>query len=582
MGRNVRKQPRLKTPHPTVKPVEHSRQSEDTSAFDPTQMDSAKVSAQSIFDLQRKIGNRGMQNLLARKTPVQQLNPGGGLQRVDAPALGDEVGVAEAEPSQPTLRQGSSGPSVTMLQEKLNNAGTNPPLETDGIFGPMTRNAVVAFQSQNDLAPDGIVGPATWGKLNETSAGGNEPPDTTVDEDEATDEVTTDEPTEEQPVASSANLDEFLQNQVITQAGERFDVVYLPSDVSGPDVRPVVGRAIFVLKLHLTFLNADDTPAQEPELSAGAPDDRDQVWSLEEQAEFRTNMASVIETAWSGQHQMICETPGFEPLTTDVEIDVQFVDDPADAHNKVTVHKGGPDDPRFRSFVQGDRSEFDSRDATEPDTFEVFRLNRFTGPFGHGRADLTPEMTGQLDAIADEINALPPPSVEEDGTPEPHEIQVVGRATASGSDDFNLGLSQERADNVVSYLAGKVNTATFTANAEGEVGPGDDTRSNEDPKYRRADIFVDPFESQQLTAAHEAGHMFGLGDEYVDMDTGVRRLVGEADSPADDELLNDEFAEIPAGDTDSIMSMGSVVHSAHYAPFALKLEKATNLNWTVP
>ncbi|HLU10312.1 MAG TPA: hypothetical protein VK003_11635, partial [Oceanobacillus sp.] len=82
------------------------------------------MSAQSIFDLQRKIGNRGMQNLLARKTPVQQLNPGGGLQRVDAPALGDEVGVAEAEPSQPTLRQGSSGPSVTMLQEKLNNAGT--------------------------------------------------------------------------------------------------------------------------------------------------------------------------------------------------------------------------------------------------------------------------------------------------------------------------------------------------------------------------------------------------------------------------------------------------------------------------
>jgi hypothetical protein len=76
--------------------------------------------------------------------------------------------------------------------------------------------------------------------------------------------------------------------------------------------------------------------------------------------------------------------------------------------------------------------------------------------------------------------------------------------------------------------------------------------------------------------------MFGLGDEYVDMDTGVRRLVGEPDSPADEELLNDEFAEIPAGDTDSIMAMGSVVQNAHYAPFALKLEKATNMEWTVP
>ena len=32
----------------------------------------------------------------------------------------------------------------------------------DGIFGPLTRSAVVKFQIDNGLVPDGIVGPRTW------------------------------------------------------------------------------------------------------------------------------------------------------------------------------------------------------------------------------------------------------------------------------------------------------------------------------------------------------------------------------------------------------------------------------------
>ena len=529
------------------------------------------ISPQSVLHLQQTIGNQGVKRLLAQRQAD--------LQRVtDAPA---------AENTQPTVQPGSSGQAVTSLQEKLNSAGTTPPLVTDGIFGPLTRAAVVAFQSQNGLAADGIVGPATWAKLNGTPGAEATQEESTENEGaEATEERATEEPTEEQATETPDNLEDFLQNQVITQSGERFDIVYMPSDVSGPEARPVLGRAIFVLKLHLTFLNADDTPVQEPELSAGGADARDQVWSEEEQDQFRQNLASSIETAWSGQHLIECVSPGFEPLKTGVEIDVQFVNDPGSAHNKMTVHKRGTQEngkpqERFRSFVQGDRSEFDSRDPTEEETFNVFKLNRFTGSFEHGKSELTPEMTGQLDSIADEINALPEP-VGEDGSPGPHEVEVTGRATASGSDEFNEGLSQERADNVVTYLSDKVDSADFTARAEGEVGPGDSTRSNEDPKYRRADIRVDRFTSELNTAAHEAGHMFGLGDEYVDMDEDVRRLIGEADSPADPDLLNDEFAEIPAGNTDSIMSMGSVVHEAHYAPFALKLERATNLEWTIP
>ena len=62
-----------------------------------------------------------------------------------------------------TLRQGSTGGAVKILQVGLNGRGYA--LVGDGIFGPATDGAVRRFQSDNGLAVDGIVGPQTWGAL---------------------------------------------------------------------------------------------------------------------------------------------------------------------------------------------------------------------------------------------------------------------------------------------------------------------------------------------------------------------------------------------------------------------------------
>ena len=35
----------------------------------------------------------------------------------------------------------------------------------DGIFGANTKNAVITFQRENGLDPDGIIGPLTWARL---------------------------------------------------------------------------------------------------------------------------------------------------------------------------------------------------------------------------------------------------------------------------------------------------------------------------------------------------------------------------------------------------------------------------------
>lgn len=52
------------------------------------------------------------------------------------------------------------------LQARLNQRRPQASLKVDGIFGPATRRAVVAFQQFNWLAHDGIVGPVTITVLN--------------------------------------------------------------------------------------------------------------------------------------------------------------------------------------------------------------------------------------------------------------------------------------------------------------------------------------------------------------------------------------------------------------------------------
>ena len=56
------------------------------------------------------------------------------------------------------LKLGSRGNEVKVLQEKLN-------LKADGIFGPLTEEAVKDFQRSNGLEVDGIVGADTLSKL---------------------------------------------------------------------------------------------------------------------------------------------------------------------------------------------------------------------------------------------------------------------------------------------------------------------------------------------------------------------------------------------------------------------------------
>ncbi len=87
---------------------------------------------------------------------------------------GNTLGIGTVPPSA-VLRQGSTGQDVITLQYLLNVIGEYypgiPVIAQDGIFGSGTRQAVIAFQNEMRLSPDGIVGTRTWNALYDTYLG---------------------------------------------------------------------------------------------------------------------------------------------------------------------------------------------------------------------------------------------------------------------------------------------------------------------------------------------------------------------------------------------------------------------------
>lgn len=63
----------------------------------------------------------------------------------------------------PTMKQGSTGELVEVVQQLLNTKGSK--LATDGIFGAKTTTSVKAYQKTKGLAVDGIVGKKTITQL---------------------------------------------------------------------------------------------------------------------------------------------------------------------------------------------------------------------------------------------------------------------------------------------------------------------------------------------------------------------------------------------------------------------------------
>jgi peptidoglycan hydrolase-like protein with peptidoglycan-binding domain len=126
--------------------------------------------AAELLDLQRRAGNRAVCRLLARQAQTApQLPP---MPLVNDPLTGTTQGDLGPRAQHTQLAWGANGPEVEFLQGRLNQDGANPPLDVDGKFRDLTRTAVREFQMRHGLLVDGIVGPQTWGMIDELARAG--------------------------------------------------------------------------------------------------------------------------------------------------------------------------------------------------------------------------------------------------------------------------------------------------------------------------------------------------------------------------------------------------------------------------
>jgi outer membrane protein OmpA-like peptidoglycan-associated protein len=161
------------------------------------------------------------------------------------------------------------------------------------------------------------------------------------------------------------------------------------------------------------------------------------------------------------------------------------------------------------------------------------------------------------------------------------QIQLVGHASSVGTTMHNQGLSEQRAANVEAELRslGLVGHINRTIDrGEGETGAANVA------EWRRVDIIVGSGE-QQNTAAHEFGHMLGLGDEYFLSPGGVFRgnsaPLGSAatHNNVNNRVGDTEIDGAVVENNDGIMSLGNTVRPQHYATFHFALEHVTGKRW---
>ena len=103
----------------------------------------------------------------ATTTPATTFAPGQTATSATGGASTTAAGRAVTSPSN-NVHQGDTGAGVKQIQLALVAHGYK--VGTDGQFGPQTKQAVVDFQKKNGLSPDGVVGPATWAKLQASSS----------------------------------------------------------------------------------------------------------------------------------------------------------------------------------------------------------------------------------------------------------------------------------------------------------------------------------------------------------------------------------------------------------------------------
>ena len=305
-----------------------------------------------------------------------------------------------------------------------------------------------------------------------------------------------------------------------------------------------------------------------------------------DRAPFEKDFEKSVEDAWSKKHLLVLNDPALKPYQTQVVIDIVKVNKAKDAHFTINVI---PTKKGYISNVQDSkfRVNLDADDATDNDEHSSTRADFFhrVGDFDFDSSAINPRVQKGLDKVTDFLNKVPKGVRNGTATSDIIGIEYTGRASSEGNKNYNKKLSNRRIETVENHVNTKfpdLVAITFN-NDEGEK------HTKAEAKFRRVDVKIDlpttiePEKVKQITAAHEAGHMWGLDDEYIKEKDGrfegdKQRLDAIIRNTVDDAAAE----EMRAGNNESIMSHGMEVKRGHYFSFVLHLrDMMQNNHWKV-
>ena len=173
-------------------------------------------------------------------------------------------------------------------------------------------------------------------------------------------------------------------------------------------------------------------------------------------------------------------------------------------------------------------------------------------------------------------------------------IHYIGRASPEGNKWYNIKLSEKRAKAVKKRVE---DDKPVAKEINGDItAEGADKTDNESNKenYRRVNVLIFPMtpfskakKREHNVAAHEFGHMIGLGDEYSEKGDKKYQKKVEGDRPSHYEdvknIMGDKVAnELSMNQSSSMMSNGSEIKKGHYAYFLQALRDLTGKQgWNV-
>jgi outer membrane protein OmpA-like peptidoglycan-associated protein len=294
-----------------------------------------------------------------------------------------------------------------------------------------------------------------------------------------------------------------------------------------------------VVKMKFNYVQADNTPPPATLMSMwlSGQDITRFFWTEAQKRQFAEDYRQRVADRWSFAHTFRSTKPCW-PFTASPYVAPRVVDDAANAHFEVTVHKSAgpgidyksgfraenPGTPGWRGT--GDLYSSDVREEPNFNSVQVARSERqrleraiaaaSASPvlFARDSAVIEPTYAARLNILATAMKAKNP---SDPGIP----VVFRGFASAEGQHAHNERLSEDRAQAVAEELRRAGVPQPLVISAMGPTGTPNDA-ANRKVEIVPSTTFETSYAGNRYSVAeHEFGHTLGLPDEYVNRTSGA-------------------------------------------------------------